>query len=211
MDIRLPVVTVDLTPSWLPRLVGELLGTDQLPGELSRALSDRFQETKDYGGSLSAESSGHGICSFLRIFALSINPVTGLSKLDLLAVDRYGAVNIKPERPLGPVGVYTTPRWIFTCHGGLPLEDIPEMAEVTTNTLLVQSAVQSIPPVNHESNLEGVLLFAWQSDTLQAILKKSFQARATWPVGGSTSSPGTLPPDPRGAKSLYLLFKSISY
>ena len=69
---------VNLNPPLPPQLVGEVLGTKRLPGNLVAALSDQLQVTKEVGGPLSPEKRyGRGVHYFLDHLASEVDPVPG--------------------------------------------------------------------------------------------------------------------------------------
>ena len=84
-------------PHWLPRSVGEVIGTGRLPNNLVRALSARFIVTREDGGLLSSYlSSGQGIHAFLGHLTSRVDPDPGLDLLALIGVDRDGTVHVLP-------------------------------------------------------------------------------------------------------------------
>ena len=105
---------VDPDPPRPPWLVREVLGTGQIPGDLVKALSERFRVTREDGGPLSAEKrSGRGVNSFLDHLASGVDPVLGFERVDLLQVDPDGTVHLLHPMFSVPVDPYSMARRLF--------------------------------------------------------------------------------------------------
>ena len=64
-----------------------------------------------------------------------------------------------------PDGVYSTTRQLFELLGNLPEEGIPTVVYIAADKFYVQRAVRAVPYTDHQSNLGGIPLLAWQSMT----------------------------------------------
>ena len=71
--------TVITDPPWPHRLLGEVLGTGQIPGALTEIPLGRFWTVREEEGSLLTEKwSGRGLHSFLAHLTPVVYPVPGL-------------------------------------------------------------------------------------------------------------------------------------
>ena len=98
----------NLNPPPLPRLVGEVLGTGQLPDNLVAALLARFRVTKEDGGPLSPEKRyGRGVYSFLAHVASGVDPVPNFERVGILQVNPDGTVHVLHSMFSVPVKLYS--------------------------------------------------------------------------------------------------------
>ena len=97
---------VDLDPPTSPWLVGEVLRTGRLPGDIVAALSARFRVTKEEGGLLSPEKrSRWGVHYFLAHLVSGVDPVPSFERVELLQVDPDGTVHVLPSMFSVPVNL----------------------------------------------------------------------------------------------------------
>ena len=105
---------VNLNPPLTPQLVGEVLGTKRLPGNIVAALSDQLQVTKEVGGPMPPEKRYvRGVHYFLADLVSGVDPVPSFERVELLQVDPDGTVQVLPSMFSVPVNLYSTARRLF--------------------------------------------------------------------------------------------------
>ena len=86
-----------------------MLGTSSLPGNLVKALSERFRDMREEVVSLLTEKrSGRGVHSFLAHIASGVDMVPGFEGVAILQVDLDGTVHLMHLLFSVPVGMYYT-------------------------------------------------------------------------------------------------------
>ena len=158
----------DPKPLRLPRLVGEVLRTGQLPDDLVGALEDRFRVTVEEGGYLSSEIlTGRGLHAFLGHLASGVEPYPGLERLYLLGVDREGTVHVLHSFFSVPVGCYSTERRLLDFNGELPRMDSLQW-RISLWPPLQYSAPSAPPPrEDHLVHAERMTSSIWQKSSYE--------------------------------------------
>ena len=139
-----------------PQLVGEVLGTGQLPDNLVEDLLDWFQFAGEEGGSLSTElSSGRWLHAFLGNLYSRVDPSSVLERLSLLGVDRDRTVDVLHLFFSVPVGKYSTEKILLAFSGGIPTEGLLPLTDIHVVSFAVRCAVCSVPIEDHIIHVEG--------------------------------------------------------
>ena len=126
-------------------MVAEEIGTNQLPSVLVKALSVRFQVTKEDGSTLLPEGlSVQGLNAFLGQIASGVNPIPGFYGLTLLDIVWDRTVQLLHLLLSIPVSIYLTARWFFACLGELLYDGPPLVTEIPVEAFTLRYDVYAM-------------------------------------------------------------------
>ena len=141
----------DPQPPWL---VGEVLGTVQLPDNLVRALLAWFQVTREDVRTMSTKKrSSRGLYSFVGYLASGVDLVSGFHALYLIGVNQKVTVHLLHLLFSVPVGLYYTAWGISACGGDMPCEGLLLVVDLPVYAFAVRRSVRAIPRVFHLSHM----------------------------------------------------------